>query len=167
MSARVALVGASGYTGVEALRLILQHPAMALTMLCAGRRAGEPMARVAPAFTGLDLPQLVPFDADAVAQAADFAFLALPHGTAQDAAAALLARGVRVIDLSADHRFDDAAFYGSIYGAHAHPESPQRRAVRDVVAPLLQPGAHLVHAAKGTALCLRAAIAQLKQMVKL
>lgn len=123
MSARVALVGASGYTGVEALRLILQHPAMALTMLCAGRRAGEPMARVAPAFTGLDLPPLAPFDADAVAQAADFAFLALPHGTAQDAAAALLARGVRVIDLSADHRFDDAAFYGSIYGTHAHPAS--------------------------------------------
>jgi N-acetyl-gamma-glutamyl-phosphate reductase len=122
-SFRVALVGASGYTGLEALRLLLEHPAVELTILCAGRRAGEEMAAVAPAFTGLDLPVLESFDAKAVAQAADFAFLGLPHGTAQDAVAELLAEGVRIIDLSADHRFDDPAFYGSVYSEHAHPAS--------------------------------------------
>ena len=48
---RVALVGASGYTGVEALRLLLTHPHVELTALCAGRRAGQPLAEVAPAMT--------------------------------------------------------------------------------------------------------------------
>lgn len=120
---RVALVGASGYTGVEALRLLSQHPAAQLTALCAGRMAGRSMAEVAPAFTGIPTPPVESFDPRAVAEAADFAFLALPHGTAQDAAADLLALGVRVIDLSADHRFDDPAFYGAIYGEHRRPKS--------------------------------------------
>ena len=119
----VALVGASGYTGTEALRLILQHPHMALTMLCAGRAAGRHVEDITPAFSGFDLPTMVPFDADRVAQAADYAFLCLPHGTAQDATAALLKRGVKVIDLSADHRFDDPAFYETVYSTHLHPES--------------------------------------------
>ncbi len=123
MALRVALVGASGYTGIEALRLLSQHPAVQLTALCAGRMAGMPLDRVAPAFTGLDAPPLEPFDAKAVAEKADYAFLALPHGTAQDAAADLLAEGVRVIDLSADHRFADPARYAAIYGEHRRPES--------------------------------------------
>jgi len=120
---RVALVGASGYTGVEALRLLLTHPRVQLTALCAGRRAGQPLAEVAPAFTAIEAPPLTRFDPDTVAQRADFAMLGLPHGTAQHATAELLARGVRVIDLSADHRFDDPAFYASVYDTHQHPES--------------------------------------------
>ncbi|MCA9538051.1 MAG: N-acetyl-gamma-glutamyl-phosphate reductase [Myxococcales bacterium] len=123
---RVALVGASGYTGLEALRLLRRHPAVQLTALYADKSAGRAMAESAPAFTGIDLPPIERFDADAAAAAAEFAFLALPHGTAQTATAALLERGVRVIDLSADHRFDDPAFYAAIYGAHAHPESLAR-----------------------------------------
>lgn len=123
MRTRVALVGASGYTGVEALRLLLRHPGVRLTALCAGRRAGEPMAAVAPAFTGIPTPPLTPFDAATVAEAADIAFLALPHGAAQDAAAELLALNTRVIDLSADHRFDDPTVYARIYGPHRHPDS--------------------------------------------
>jgi N-acetyl-gamma-glutamyl-phosphate reductase len=120
---RVALVGASGYTGLEALRLLLEHPYVELTALCAGRSAGEEMATVAPAFTGLDLPRLESFDARTIAERAEYAFLGLPHGTAQDATAELLAEGVKVIDLSADHRFDDPAFYGRVYSEHAHPDS--------------------------------------------
>ena len=120
---RVALVGASGYTGLEALRLLLQHPDVELTAMCAGRNAGEEMASVAPAFTGLNLPRLESFDARFVAERAEYAFLGLPHGTAQEATAQLLAQGVKVIDLSADHRFDDPAFYGRVYSEHAHPES--------------------------------------------
>jgi len=120
---RVALVGASGYTGVEALRLLLTHPHVELTALCAGRRAGQPLAEVAPAMTEIEAPPLVRFDPDEVAAKADFAMLALPHGTAQHAAADLMARGVRVIDLSADHRFDDPAFYAAVYDTHQRPES--------------------------------------------
>ncbi len=119
----IALVGASGYTGVECLRLLLRHPQVEVVRLCAGKRAGEAMGTVAPAFAGLDLPDLIPFDADDIAQSAQYAFLALPHQTAQDAAAALLERGVKVIDLSADHRFDDPDFYGEIYSQHRHPAS--------------------------------------------
>ena len=120
---RVALVGASGYTGTEALRLILQHPHIELTMLCAGRQAGKGVAEITPAFTGLDLPPMQPFDADSVAESAEYAFLGLPHGTAQDATAELIARGVKVIDLSADHRFSSPDVYASIYSEHAHPDS--------------------------------------------
>jgi N-acetyl-gamma-glutamyl-phosphate reductase len=67
------------------------------------------------------------FDAAEVAAAADFALLAVPHGTAQELTAELLSAGVRVVDFSADHRFDDPAVYAEIYGhAHARPETLAR-----------------------------------------
>lgn len=125
-SLAVALVGASGYTGAEALRLIRQHPDLHISMLCAGRQAGKPLAEVLPHMRGVDSPDLVAFDADAVAEAARFAILAVPHGTAQEAAKALLDRGVKVIDLSADHRFSDPALFAEVYAPHAHPESLAR-----------------------------------------
>jgi N-acetyl-gamma-glutamyl-phosphate reductase len=92
-------------------------------MLCAGRQAGRDIADITPSFTGINLPRMVTFDADSVAAAADYAFLGLPHGTAQAATSALLDRGVKVIDLSADHRFEDADFYERVYSPHAHPKS--------------------------------------------
>ena len=119
----VALVGASGYTGTEALRLLLGHPHIDLRVLCAGRQAGRSIDEITPSFTGIDLPKMVRFDADLIASECEFAFLGLPHGMAQDAAAQLLDRGVRVIDLSADHRFNDPDLYGAIYSEHAHPDS--------------------------------------------
>jgi N-acetyl-gamma-glutamyl-phosphate reductase len=119
----VALVGASGYTGTEALRLLLQHPNIQLKMLCAGRQAGKDISEITPSFTGLELPKMVSFDPDRVADVAEYAFLGLPHGTAQPATAALLERGVKVIDLSADHRFEDPDLYGRIYEPHSHPAS--------------------------------------------
>ncbi len=122
-SVAVALVGATGYTGAEALRLLLQHPNVELAMLCADSRAGQPLAETLPSFAGVELPTPVRFDAAAVAAAAEFAVLCLPHGTAQTATAELLAAGVRVIDLSADHRFADPATYGRVYAEHQHPES--------------------------------------------
>ncbi|MEE2756198.1 MAG: N-acetyl-gamma-glutamyl-phosphate reductase [Myxococcota bacterium] len=119
----VALVGASGYTGTEALRLLLGHPHVDLRILCAGRQAGRDVSDITPAFSGLDLPQMVKFDADLIAAECEFAFLGLPHGMAQDATAQLLERGVRVIDLSADHRFSDPELYAEIYTPHSHPDS--------------------------------------------
>ncbi|MBV72184.1 MAG: N-acetyl-gamma-glutamyl-phosphate reductase [Myxococcales bacterium] len=119
----VALVGASGYTGTEALRLLLGHPFVDLRILCAGRQAGRLISEITPAFSGVELPRMVKFDADLIAAECEFAFLGLPHGMAQDATAQLLERGVRVIDLSADHRFSDPELYASIYSPHQHPES--------------------------------------------
>lgn len=120
----VALVGASGYTGAELLRLLYTHPTAQVVTLCGHSRAGEPLDQVLPSFTGCDLPDIVRFDPTAIAKHAEYAFLALPHKTAQNAAASLLDAGVKVIDLSADHRFTDSAFYEGIYQIeHAHPAS--------------------------------------------
>jgi N-acetyl-gamma-glutamyl-phosphate reductase len=119
---RVALVGATGYTGAECLRLLRGHPGFELTHLCAETRAGVPLADSLPAFAGVDLPTPARFDAAEVAERADAALLALPHGTAQDAAAGLLEAGVAVVDLSADHRFADPEAFARVYGPHKYPD---------------------------------------------
>jgi N-acetyl-gamma-glutamyl-phosphate reductase len=124
---RVALVGVSGYTGAEALRLLGTHPGVRLTALCAHAQAGRPLGDILPPFVGVPSLPVTPFDAAAVAAAADFALLAVPHGTAQEITAELLAAGVRVVDFSADHRFDDPAVYAAVYGhAHTRPGSLAR-----------------------------------------
>lgn len=120
---RVAVVGASGYTGAELLRLLLSHPHVEITAACAGRRAGEPLTRVFPQFRGRLELSLEAFDPDRIAEAADVAFTALPHGDSARAVAALRARGLAVLDLSADFRLRDPAEYATWYGNGAeHPE---------------------------------------------
>ena len=119
----VALVGASGYTGIELTRLLLTHPGVHLKMMCGFRSAGQSADVSNPSLTGLGLPPLTAFDADAIAAECAYAFLGLPHRTAQDVTHELLQRGVKVVDLSADHRFDDADFYGRVYEPHRHPEN--------------------------------------------
>src|SRR3972149_2580914 len=124
MSARtpVAVVGASGYPGAELCRLLLEHPRAAVAGVYGRTRAGERYAAVFPQFAGrLDLVG-GPCDADAGAARARVAFLALPHHDSIAPAAALLARGVPVLDLSADFRLKSAAEYQAWYGAHEHPE---------------------------------------------
>ena len=113
----VALVGASGY-GLELTRHSTTR--VRLEFMCAGRSAGEPADSV---IKGLGLPPLVAFDADQIAASCTYAFLGLPHKTAQDVTHELLERGVKVVDLGADHRFDDPDFYGAVYEPHRHPEN--------------------------------------------
>ena len=122
----VALVGASGYTGLELTRLLLAHPKVNLAMMCAGRNAGAAADTVNPALKGIGLPPLEAFNAEKIAEKCDYAFLGLPHKTAQDVTHALLERGLKVVDLSADHRFDDPDFYGAVYEPHRHPENCRR-----------------------------------------
>lgn len=118
----VTVVGASGYTGAELLRHLAHHPHIELSAVYAHSKAGLTLGEVFPALAHSELT-LEPFDASHVAERAQVAFLALPHGAAQGAADALRARGVTVVDLSADHRFNDPAQYAEIYGApHLHPE---------------------------------------------
>ena len=78
------------------------------------------VSEITPSFSGLDLPAMVPFDAKAVAAVADLPITSR-HGANSDSRTAR--EGVKVIDLSADHRFDDPAFYSSVYAEHAFPES--------------------------------------------
>jgi hypothetical protein len=113
---RVAIAGASGYTGVELLRLLLQHPLTKVVALTAETYANQPIGKVFPSLAGfLDLTCL-PLDTAKLAVEAEFVFLGLPHKTSMAVGADLIQRGTRVLDLSADYRLKDAAAYPRWYG---------------------------------------------------
>jgi N-acetyl-gamma-glutamyl-phosphate reductase len=120
---KTAIVGASGYSGMELLRLLLGHPGVDLVAVTSRQEAGKPLSAVFPRFRqapGAELAFIEP-DPDAIAATgAEVAFLALPHGVAAEIARALLERGLKVIDLSADFRLNDPSVYEEFYG-HAHP----------------------------------------------
>ncbi len=120
---RVAIVGATGYTGSELLRLLLGHPGVTVTALYARDRLVSDVSTVLPALTGLCKLPVEAFDPDAVARAASVVFSALPHGASATVVRALHARGLRVFDLSADFRLRDPDVYARWYGlAHPCPE---------------------------------------------
>ncbi len=120
------MLGASGYTGAELVRLLIRHPRVEIVLLTADRRAGKAMADVFPQFLPYTLPTLSALDAaDWQALGLGLAFCALPHGTTQTVIKDLLARApaIKVVDLSADFRLADPAAYARWYGhAHAAPE---------------------------------------------
>jgi N-acetyl-gamma-glutamyl-phosphate reductase len=130
--AKIGILGASGYTGAELVRLLLRHPRAEISLLTADRRAGKAMADVFPQFSPYHLPTLEALDAvDWKALAPDLVFCALPHGTTQKVISDLFARmpAVKVVDLSADFRLADTAAYERWYGhAHAAP-ALQKKAV--------------------------------------
>ena len=121
MTCRIAILGASGYTGAELVRLIATHPQMQIVALSADRKAGLPMADVFPFLRHLDLPTLQKIDEIDFATV-DLCFCALPHGTTQQVIAAL-PRDLKIVDLSADFRLRDAAAYQHWYGQpHSQPD---------------------------------------------
>src|ERR1700691_3674748 len=124
--ARIGVLGASGYTGAELLRLLIRHPRVEIVLLTADRRAGKTMADVFPQFAPYDLPVLTSIEGvDWKKAGLDLAFCALPHGTTQKVIADLMARapGTKVVDLSADFRLADPAAYARWYGQeHVAPE---------------------------------------------
>lgn len=115
MTARIAILGASGYTGAELVRLIATHPAMRIVALSADRKAGMSMAEVFPFLRHLDLPSLTRIE-DIDFSGVDLCFCALPHATSQ-AVIARLPRDLKIVDLSADFRLRDPAAYEKWYGA--------------------------------------------------
>ena len=110
----VAILGASGYTGAELVRLIATHPSLRIVALTADRKAGQTMAEVFPHLRHLDLPRLTTIDSVDFSQI-DLAFCALPHATSQEVIAKL-PRDLKVVDLSADFRLRDPAVYEKWYG---------------------------------------------------
>lgn len=119
--ARAAILGASGYTGAELIRLVADHPRLVVTAMSADRKAGQEMAAVFPHLRHLDLPALRRID-EIDFGGVDICFAALPHATSQ-AVIADLPAGLRVIDLSADFRLRDPAGFERWYGVpHAAPE---------------------------------------------
>lgn len=119
---KVGIVGGTGYTGVELLRLLAQHPQVNVQVITSRSEAGMPVAQMFPNLRGrVDLVFSVP-DIKELG-ACDVVFFATPHGVAQAMMAELLATGTRVIDLSADFRIRDVALWEQWYGQkHASPE---------------------------------------------
>jgi len=119
---KVGVVGGTGYTGVELLRLLVQHPEVELTAVTSRGEAGSRVSNMFPSLRGrMDLAFSDP--ADARLDACDVVFFATPNGVAMLQAPALLDSGVRVIDLAADFRIRDIAVWEKWYGmTHASPE---------------------------------------------
>jgi len=121
MTHKIAILGASGYTGAELVRIIATHPSMEIVALSADRKAGMRMSDVYPHLRHLDLPPLVKMDEIDFA-GVDLVFAALPHGLSQ-ALVRDLPRSVKVVDLGADFRLRDPAAYEKWYGQpHVAPE---------------------------------------------
>jgi N-acetyl-gamma-glutamyl-phosphate reductase len=120
---RVAIIGASGYSGEELVRILLQHPEVELTAVTSRQSAGQSIAQVFPRFASHPKAKAIRFsdpNAGVIARQAEIVFLALPHGVSSEFAAPLIEAGVIVIDLSADFRLRSAATYREFYG-HEHP----------------------------------------------
>ncbi len=114
---RVALVGASGYTGAELLRLLLSHPNVELSLLCAHKSAGQRIDALFPQLQGRLAMVVEPYEAARVVAASDVAFVALPHGESGRIAGELFRAGLRlVLDLSGDLRLSDPATCREWYG---------------------------------------------------
>ncbi len=121
MPLRAAVLGASGYAGGELVRLLDGHPDFEVGYLGAHTRAGSRLGAVHPQLGGPD--RLLGGNDPAAVPDADVAFLALPHGRSAAPAEALHERGMKVVDLGADHRFADPAAYEAAYGSpHPHPD---------------------------------------------
>ena len=121
MTYKIAILGASGYTGAELVRLIATHPMMHVVALSGDRKAGMTMAEVFPFLRHFDLPVLQKIE-DIDFTNVDLAFCALPHATSQ-AVIAALPRSLKIVDLSADFRLRDPAEYQKWYGQpHTQPE---------------------------------------------
>jgi N-acetyl-gamma-glutamyl-phosphate reductase len=119
---RAIVVGGTGYTGAELVRLVLGHPSLELVSIVGNTTAGQAVADVLPSLRGIIEDAVQPFDPDAIAKQADVAFCALPHAASAEAVSALRQRGQRVLDLSADFRFEDLSVYEAWYGKHPVPE---------------------------------------------
>ena len=116
----VGIVGITGYTGLELVRLIDAHPSLTLTIGCAGASAGQPLAQVWPSLRGVTELNVESLDPERLAEACDLVFLAMPHGAASALVPQLLSLGVKVIDLGADFRLKDPSVYATYYGLE-HP----------------------------------------------
>ena len=122
----VGLIGATGYTGIELLRLLAQHPASPkVTVITSRQEAGQGLTTVFPGLVGLANYDHLSFEAptaDELAGRAELFFLAVPHGAAMELVPKLLASGARVIDLSADFRLRRAEVFTQWYQPHLAPE---------------------------------------------
>ena len=119
----VAVVGAAGYAGIEAVRLVLGHPSMRLVAVTSAQEAGRRVDEVYPVFSGLTDAVFSDVEPEAIAESADLALLAVPHTASMALAPLLLDNGVRVVDASADFRLKDPTLFERWYEVpHTAPD---------------------------------------------
>ncbi len=126
---KVAIVGATGYTGLELLRILASHPKVEVTSVTSRKEKGKPLKEIFPfeeRFGDLVFEEPIP---EKIATKAELAFLCVPHGAAAETAKALLARGLKVIDLSADFRLKDPQVYREWYKSPHQAEGLLKDAV--------------------------------------
>lgn len=119
---KVAVVGASGYTGIELLRILHCHPEVAVACVTSERSAGKTVAEIFPSVRDCYTQVLEHLEPVRVADKADFIFTALPHQAAMEVVPTFMKLGKKVVDLSADYRFRDPAVYEKWYEPHMNPE---------------------------------------------
>ncbi|KAB8318791.1 N-acetyl-gamma-glutamyl-phosphate reductase [Tolypothrix campylonemoides VB511288] len=112
----VGIVGASGYGGVQLVRLLMDHPEVEVVYLGGESSAGKPLADLYPHLAHIINPQIEAVDTETIAERCQVVFLSLPNGLACKMAPQLLEKGCKVLDLSADYRFSDLTTYTSWYG---------------------------------------------------
>jgi len=125
---KVAIIGATGYTGGELFRLLSQHPKVEVSCVTSRQSPGQPLSARHPFLEGIDHQVLEALDPERISKKADFIFVSLSHTDAMEPVQQFLSLGKKVVDLSADYRFLSEEVYREWYGeAHAHPELLKQR----------------------------------------
>ena len=115
---RVGVVGATGYAGAELVRIVSGHPDAELTIITSRQYSGEKFGNIYPSMAGSVNLACEEFEAGLICEKADVIFMALPHKLPMELVPGLIKQGKKVIDLSADFRFRDAAKYEAYYQPH-------------------------------------------------
>ena len=120
---RVGVLGATGYAGVELVRILTMHPEAEIKMLVSQSYAGQKISEVYPSLRGVCDLTLTGLDEEAAAKECDVVFTALPHGASKTVIPSLYEKGLKVVDLSGDFRYNDPNVYAQWYGEeHSAPE---------------------------------------------
>ena len=122
MAIRVSILGGSGYTGVELLRVLFSHPEVEVVSVTSRKHAGQRVQDVFPSLSGFYGLEFIEPDIDDLSKDSEYCFTCVPHATAMNVVPRLLEKGLKVIDLSADFRIRDKNTYETWYQAHSCPE---------------------------------------------
>lgn len=125
----ISIIGASGFTGIELLRILQSHPQCDITYVTSETYAGKRVADLYPSYEGSGDLRFSKYDLGLIADNSDLVFLAVPHGESMDFVPGLLESGVKVIDLSGDFRFSDAGIYEHWYGLEHKAQTYLQEAV--------------------------------------
>jgi N-acetyl-gamma-glutamyl-phosphate reductase len=118
---KIGIIGATGYTGAELLRILLDHPQADLKYLTTTSAAGQDISEIYPFLRPRFSQKLVEYELSA-AKKLDLVFICLPHGKSMNIAPELMEAGIKVIDLGADFRFQDITVYEKTYQKHTAPQ---------------------------------------------